>query len=678
MTSQLSNLTEPDDLMDDIPGEVLVAGDTDKDPPEAIQSYWDSPYIVLTSDNGRWSWTCHHCSSSYKGKNASKAGKHLTGAGKQHIVVCKGAIPPVWQALYRDLAERMAEKRVSSTSTAAQFQRLQCRHDDASLEAVQKLKQARLSLSKVPTSSSANRSMSSASSSLGSVSLVRKPSAGIRSSTSLMSWSRSQTRTKPPPVGQMTIAAGLPNPSGNEIARNKVARYLIATNKPMSDCEDYLFQSMCLAFRNVDSSFKFPCRGTLTKQYLPAHANSPRDKSYADLKANASTFGIAIFGDGATIKRLPLINLLASSGTCPSALLEIVDCSCHMAKSGIKSAEYIARLMEPHVGRLGKEFVDLFLFDGASNVQKAGKLMAINYPRTSCFHSAEHLISLFLGDVCKLRPVQLLMKFYRVLYSYLGGSRHLLHAVFQKYTRAANQVSDMSLVLLKLCQLRMGGVFYCFLRMCRVKQPILDTLCCTEAIQANVPIGLKRILQDDDFWTVVVALLRFIAPVLHLLRISDRRDAGMDKLRYFSGRMVQYMVDNAGEINDLFGCMSTLHPDYPTSIWRKLDEFLNSNEAKDQRTHSSNTQAANDSDDDDSVSSVDSSSDDDSVGSVEEDDKLEAPDVPPHLQDTFVGGVLESWNQRKVYLEHSYAITGWFLSPAGPIMEEFLLFLFFY
>ena len=35
-----------------------------------------------------------------------------------------------------------------------------------------------------------------------------------------------------------------------------------------------------------------------------------------------------------------------------------------------------------------------------------------------------------------------------------------------------------------------------------------------------------------------------------------------------------------------------------------------------------------------------------------------------------MGDVLELWNKRRPYLEHSYAIAGWFLSPAAPIMED--------
>jgi len=40
--------------------------------------------------------------------------------------------------------------------------------------------------------------------------------------------------------------------------------------------------------------------------------------------------------------------------------------------------------------------VDLALFDGAANVQKAGEVLAALYPWISVLHGAEHVMSLFL------------------------------------------------------------------------------------------------------------------------------------------------------------------------------------------------------------------------------------------------------------------------------------------
>jgi hypothetical protein len=46
-----------------------------------------------------------------------------------------------------------------------------------------------------------------------------------------------------------------------------------------------------------------------------------------------------------------------------------------------------------------KGVVDLVLFNGASNVQKAGKILAIHYPPITVVHCAEHVTSLFFKDV---------------------------------------------------------------------------------------------------------------------------------------------------------------------------------------------------------------------------------------------------------------------------------------
>ena len=50
--------------------------------------------------------------------------------------------------------------------------------------------------------------------------------------------------------------------------------------------------------------------------------------------------------------------------------------------------------------------VDLFYFDGASNAQKAGRLLVAKYPRALCLHGGEHVISLFFADLAKMSPIR--------------------------------------------------------------------------------------------------------------------------------------------------------------------------------------------------------------------------------------------------------------------------------
>jgi hypothetical protein len=63
-------------------------------------------------------------------------------------------------------------------------------------------------------------------------------------------------------------------------------------------------------------------------------------------------FGLTIYGDGATIKSMPLINILAARPNNPCALLDIVDCTAHLQSRGKKDALYILSMILPLIQRL--------------------------------------------------------------------------------------------------------------------------------------------------------------------------------------------------------------------------------------------------------------------------------------------------------------------------------------
>ena len=86
----------------------------------------------------------------------------------------------------------------------------------------------------------------------------------------------------------------------------------------------------------------------------------------------------------------------------------------------------------------------------------------------------------------------------------------------------------------------------------KVVSCFIESLCCTETIEAKVPIPLKRIMQDDRLWQALVAVCLFTAPAMMLLRVTDRKKPGMDKIKYFSSKMERYMIDNAAAINEMF------------------------------------------------------------------------------------------------------------------------------
>ena len=137
-----------------------------------------------------------------------------------------------------------------------------------------------------------------------------------------------------------------------------------------------------------------------------------------NLLKEAAVFGIVIMGDGATIYCMPLLNILAMSGTTPPLTIGILDCTTHMASGGKKDATYIADIFAEKVEEydLNHQLTDVFYFDGASNVQKAGQVLMAKYPRTFCYHGGEHVVALFFTSLSKIRPIRVNVS--RYLYNY--------------------------------------------------------------------------------------------------------------------------------------------------------------------------------------------------------------------------------------------------------------------
>ena len=126
------------------------------------------------------------------------------------------------------------------------------------------------------------------------------------------------------------------------------------------------------------------------------------------LLKEAETFGLTLIGDGATIKRAPLMNILDMCGNTPPIIVGIEYCSEHMANGGKEDATYIALLFGAKVVEYDpwKVLTNFFFFDVTSNVHKGGKTLTVQYSRTYCLHRGEHVCSLYYLDIAKFPPIK--------------------------------------------------------------------------------------------------------------------------------------------------------------------------------------------------------------------------------------------------------------------------------
>ena len=83
----------------------------------------------------------------------------------------------------------------------------------------------------------------------------------------------------------------------------------------------------------------------------------------AMIKKGAEIFGLLFLGDGATISRCPLLNILTSAKNIPVAVLEIVDCRGHLSEGNKKDATVICNRFLNHMRATQEvlQLVHLFL-----------------------------------------------------------------------------------------------------------------------------------------------------------------------------------------------------------------------------------------------------------------------------------------------------------------------------
>jgi len=276
------------------------------------------------------------------------------------------------------------------------------------------------------------------------------------------------TRKKPKSglVTQMKLCGNAIDPNAGARMDVAIADFIHSHLLPFSLAQDPKLMKIIEEARKLGPLYMAPTRNDISGKYLDALYVTHWKEQMKTLLLEARIFGVTVFGDGATIKTIPLFNVLAACVNNPFALLEIADCTGHCAEGGKKDTKYIAKVIMPLINLMESEedmhkktspgIVDLVFFDGASNVQNAGKILRAFNPRITVGHGAEHVVSLFFSDVyTKVRYFVILSVFAEKVRNIFGSVRHAPSAMFKKYTRVHN--NGVHLGFIKPLECRMAG-----------------------------------------------------------------------------------------------------------------------------------------------------------------------------------------------------------------------------
>lgn len=402
---QLGEFIDDDDISDHEPHELDLAipevpeEDSSIDGlPTYLKTVWDTGKVEKTihPQTGKKVWKCHFCNGMWSEWNHTKAVGHVTGGGRD-IASCK-MIPPQWRKVFSAFFNSKLQARAKRAEDLHNFNLSLAEKESNAMLLYNASKDASLSARNPKKHSPSNMELSLTPNS-SVVSTISKPSGEVGMKRQKVYHQQNLSNTIPtkkaPPEAERQLSL-------------MINHFITANALPFHLSECPLLNRMLVFARNTTNSYKPPRRTEMSGALLDANYTAYQTSSIASLLMNANIFGLGIYGDGATIGKIPMMNVLAASAGNPNCVLDIVDCSRHMSEGGKKDAYYICQQMLPKMRLLDpdRNLFDWISFDGASNVQKAGSLIEQYFPRCTVTIGVEHTVSLLFGKVMSIRPMK--------------------------------------------------------------------------------------------------------------------------------------------------------------------------------------------------------------------------------------------------------------------------------
>ena len=515
-----------------------------------LNSIWDCPKVTKNSDN---SWTCGWCKVVKQGISHNRALAHVAKMkvyNQTGVKFCEAKIDPCKLEEYRSFANELMSIR-----------------DRSETRTVSHKKSIENSQESICSRMSENKFKSSVASVVTEEERKAASAAAFAHSFKRLERSRNFRNGKnieEPSLSDLTDAF-TPTPiqkhfSGTSIAVPKftnqlmlsyendtkmdvaIADLIASKGLPFSLVEDMKFRNLIESARKAPANYKPPSRKRIAGELLDQLHFEYKETATKKLKQSVMHFGLSVMGDGATIRKKTLINFLVSGVNIPIYVAKIYDCSQDLEVGQNKCSEFIERQIRPIVNEFdpNKCYFDLAMFDGAKNVQTAGKLMEQLNPRLTTIHGCEHVVSLFFQDLLNKTKLTILLRIYWVIFNCLGsGSSHMPHALFKKHAQANN--GGKAIGLIRAAGTRMGGWFYAFHRLLRVRRALENTIMSEEwrreiAFPSNplLKTQLEAIIRCDEYFDCIKALVIILFPCIKTLRLADCNKPGMDKIYYFT------------------------------------------------------------------------------------------------------------------------------------------------
>jgi hypothetical protein len=251
---------------------------------EEFTCVWDFPKVDRFGGKGATkSWKCGWCGSLFQGWNATKALYHVTKSKKSgtDIKPCSGNIPREVMATFI----AFQNKKLDLSTTKRQY-------DEAFTEEI------------------STNQMSMA-----------------------VAFEGSRTRSSNSSGGVSEYFEKIHGDGGGGVSAfnatkltSAIAEFVYCKGLSFSSVEGPHFMEILRLAKLVPTSYRPPTRKVLANELLDISYGNRMATFMNRLEIDVDVYGLSLFGDGATVHGMPLMNILASGVSEPSAVLAIVDC----------------------------------------------------------------------------------------------------------------------------------------------------------------------------------------------------------------------------------------------------------------------------------------------------------------------------------------------------------------
>jgi len=272
-------------------------------------------------------WKCNWCGKSYSQRNSTKALSHITGLnGGKHVSACTKihATPPPNVESYKELLSHNAARQRGRYMANASQEVVMEKHNNLSASALAEARKRK--------SSSSISSMSSFLEKLKHI-YVKMPSTASSSQKNSIGTGGMQLLIS-------SVGAGPVVQSENQLTM-AISDMIHSLGLPFSLGSEPKFCLVLNLARNVSMQYKPPGRNVIANDLLDLNYKQYTDQNKKKLLNESEIYGLTFFGDGATVKKMPLFNILASGVHSLSSCLEIVKCTGHICNGGKKMASIL-------------------------------------------------------------------------------------------------------------------------------------------------------------------------------------------------------------------------------------------------------------------------------------------------------------------------------------------------